>query len=80
MCHNIMMNVFGGARSRGGKGPRGPRGFPGKDSSINDFCTWLPNTILKQLEEHEEVCYILSRKNPENARSTREMAHMNHMH
>ena len=60
------MNVFGGARSRGGKDPRGPRGFPGKDSSINDFCTWLPNTILKQLEEHEEVCYILSRKNPEN--------------
>ena len=31
------MNVFGGTRSRGGKGPRGSRGFPGKDSSISDL-------------------------------------------
>ena len=61
----INMNVFGGARSRGGKGPRGPRGFPGKDSSISDFCTWLPNTILKQIQEHEEVSYLLNSKNPE---------------
>ena len=59
------MNVFGGARSRGGKGPRGPRGFPGKDSSISDFCTWLPNTILKQIQEHIEVFYLLNPKNPE---------------
>ena len=59
------MNVFGGARTRGGKGPRGPRGFPGKDSSISDFCTWLPNTILKQMQEHEEASYLLNRKNPE---------------
>ena len=59
------MNVFGGVRSRGGKGPRGPRGFPGKDGSINDFCTWLPNTILKQMQEHEEVSYLLNPKNPE---------------
>ena len=61
----IIMNVFGGARTRGGKGPRGPRGFPGKDSSISDFCTWLPNTILKQLQEHEEASYLLNPKNPE---------------
>ena len=61
----INMNVFGGTRSRGGKGPRGPRGFPGKDSSISDFCTWLPNTILKQIQEHEEVSYLLNPKNPE---------------
>ena len=61
----IIMNVFGGARTRGGKGPRGPRGFPGKDSSISDFCTWLPNTILKQMQEHEEASYLLNRKSPE---------------
>ena len=35
----INMNVFGGIRSRG---------FPGKDSSISDFCTWLPNTISER--------------------------------
>ena len=61
----IKMNVFGGTRSRGGKGPRGPRGFPGKDSSISDFCTWLPNTILKQIQEHEEESYLLNPKDPE---------------
>ena len=61
----INMNVFGGTRSRRGKGPRGPRGFPGKDSSINDFCTWLSNKILKQIQEHEEGSYLLNQKNPE---------------
>ena len=61
----IKMNVFGGTRSRGGKGPRGPRGFPGKDSSISDFCTWLPNTIVKQIQEHEEESYLLNPKDPE---------------
>ena len=42
-----------------------PRGFLGKDSSIRDFCTWLPNTILKQIQEHEEVSYLLNQRNPE---------------
>ena len=59
------MDVFGGARTRGAKGVRGPRGFPGKDSSISDFCTWLPNTILIQIQEHEEVSYLLNPKDPE---------------
>ena len=49
------MNVFGGS-SVAGKGPRGPRGFRGKDSSIIDFCTWLPQTVLKNLQAHDERC------------------------
>ena len=59
------MNVFGGARSQASKGPRGPRGFPGKEGSINDFCAYLPNTILKQMREHEETCFLLDSKDPE---------------
>ena len=59
------MNVFGGARSRASQGPRGPRGFPGKEGSINDFCAWLPNTIIKQLREQEEYCYLLDPDDPE---------------
>ena len=59
------MNVFGEGRSKT-SGPRGPRGFPGKDSTIKDFCTWLPNTLLKQLQDYEEACYVLDYDNPEN--------------
>ena len=55
------MNVFGGARTRGGKGPRGPRGFPGKDSSISDFCTWLPNTIS---EREKEIKFVYEENFP----------------
>ena len=58
------MNVFGQGRSKN-NGPRGRRGFPGREGSINDFCTWLPNTVLHQLQTHEEACYILDVKNPE---------------
>ena len=47
------MNVFGGARSAG-KGVRGPRGFRGKDTSIIDLCTWLPKTILTNLQTYDE--------------------------
>lgn len=49
------MNVFGGARFAG-KGPRGPRGFRGRDSSIVEFCTWLPQTVLKNLQANDETC------------------------
>ena len=53
------MNVFGGVRSVN-KGPRGPRGFRGKDSSIIDFCTWMPKTILKNLQTHDERgCFFI---------------------
>ena len=46
----------GGNGSRGPPEPPGPRGLPGKDSSIIDFCTWLPQTILKNLQTHNERC------------------------
>ena len=51
-----MVDVFGGSgsfqASRGPRGPRGPRGIPG---TIGDLCEWLPQTILKNLQENEEV-------------------------
>ena len=49
------MNVFGGA-SRGmmEEGPRGPRGFRGRDSSMSDFCTWLPGTVIRNLQANDE--------------------------
>ena len=59
------MNVFGGIRSLN-NAQRGPRGFPGKSGSINDFCTFLPNTIIKQFREYDETAYIIDRENPEN--------------
>ena len=59
------MNVFGGARAQNNVW-RGPRGFPGREGSIKDFCTFLPNTIIKQRRENEEYAYILDNKNPEN--------------
>lgn len=49
------MNVFGGATRAIDKGPRGPRGFKGKDSSIDDFCTWLPNTLVNNLQVNDET-------------------------
>ena len=53
------MNVFGGART-GGKGVRGPRGFRGKDTSITDLCTWLPQTILANLQTYDERgCFFI---------------------
>lgn len=58
------MNVFGGIRSLS-NAQRGPRGFPGRAGSIDDFCTFLPNCILKQIQEHEENAYIISSTNPE---------------
>ena len=50
------MNVFGGAASGGmmESGPRGPCGFRGKDSSMNDFGTWLPQTIINNLQVNDE--------------------------
>ena len=51
-----MVDVFGGTRvARARSGPPGPRGLRGLPGSIRDFCTWLPNTILKNLQEHEET-------------------------
>ena len=46
------MNVFGGSR-RATKGPRGLRGFPGKDAL--ELCNYLPNTISRCLRENDQV-------------------------
>ena len=50
------MNIFGGAASEGmmDKGPRGPRGFRGKDGTMNDFGTWLPQTVVNNLQVNDE--------------------------
>ena len=50
------MNVFGGAASEGmmDAGPRGPRGFRGKDGTMNDFVTWLPQTVVNNLQVNDE--------------------------
>lgn len=48
------MNVFGGGSSLLDKGPRGPPGVKGRDGSIVDLCTWMPNTILRSLHENDE--------------------------
>ena len=47
------MNVFGGVRSVN-KGPRGPRGFRGKDGTMTDFGTWLPQTVVNNLQVNDE--------------------------
>ena len=50
-----MVDVFGGSGSlknrRGPRGPMGPRGLPG---SIRDFCQWLPNTAISNLQKYDE--------------------------
>ena len=49
-----MVDVFGGSRRfQAPRGPRGPRGIPG---TISDLCIWMPQTILKNLQENDEVC------------------------
>ena len=58
------MDVFGAGRGKN-RGPRGYRGFPGKEGSIDDLCRWLPNTVLNQLQTHDEACYILDGNTPE---------------
>ena len=56
-----MVDVFGGSRRfQALRGPRGPRGVPGISGSINDFCKWLPNSVLSQLQQHEESCFLLT--------------------
>ena len=48
------MNVFGGATSLLDKGPRGPPGPRGKDGTIVDLCTWMPNSVIRSLHENDE--------------------------
>ena len=47
----------GVAGSKGDRGSPGPKGSPG---TITDLCTWMPHTVLKNLQENEEDgCFSL---------------------
>ena len=61
-----MVNIFGNQVVRGRKGdrgPSGPRGLPGQKGdagSIEDWCMWMPNTTLKNLEQYEDKgCFFI---------------------
>ena len=61
-----MVNIFGNQVVRGRKrdrGPSGPRGLPGQKGdagSIEDWCMWMPNTTLKNLELNEDKgCFFI---------------------
>ena len=43
------------------KGDRGPPGAKGSPGTITDLCTWMPHTVLKNLQENEEVgCFFIA--------------------
>ena len=45
---------------QGLKGDRGPPGAKVSPATITDLCTWMPNTVLKNLQENEEVgCFFI---------------------
>ena len=64
-----MVNIFGNEAVRGKKGdrgPSGPMGLPGKQGekgdsgSIEDSCTWMGNTVLKNLELYDDKgCFFI---------------------
>ena len=61
-----MVNIFGNEAVRGRKGDRGPsglRGRPGQKGdagSIEDWCMWMGNTVLKSLETYEDKgCFFI---------------------
>ena len=60
-----MVDVFGGSRRfRGGRGPRGPIGPKGAAGSIVDLCTWMPKTVLENLQRNDEQgCFSI--QNPD---------------
>ena len=48
----------GVAGSKGDRGSPGPKGSPG---TITDLCTWMPHTVLKNLQENEEAgCFFIA--------------------
>ena len=50
----------GAKGDQGLKGDRGPPGVKGSPATITDLCTWMPNTVLKNLHENEEVgCFFI---------------------
>ena len=61
-----MVNIFGKEAVRGKKGdrgPSGPRDLPGQkgdSGSIEDSCTWMGNTVLKNLELYDDKgCFFI---------------------
>ena len=61
-----MVNIFGNQAVRGRKGERGPsglRGLPGQKGdagSIEDWCMWMGNTVLKNLELYDvKGCFFI---------------------
>ena len=51
-----MVDVFGGSGSfNGGRGPRGPMGPQGLPGSIEDLCTWMPKSVIKNLQMNDEL-------------------------
>ena len=54
------MDVFGGSRVRQ-RGIRGARGIRGRDGTMSDLCTWMPQTLLLGLQTLDEIaCYLLT--------------------
>ena len=47
----------GVAGSKGDRGSAGPKGSPG---TITDLCTWMPHTVLKNLEKRMKSCVASS--------------------
>ena len=46
------------AGSKGDRGSPGPKGSPG---TLTDLCTWMPHTVLKNLQENEEDgCFFIA--------------------
>jgi hypothetical protein len=48
--------VVGSKGDQGVAGDRGVAGPKGSPSTITDLCTWMPHTVLKNLQENEELC------------------------
>ena len=42
----------------GSKGDRGSPGPQGSSGTITDLCTWMPHTVVKNLQENEEDGYF----------------------
>ena len=60
-----MVDIFGGSRMFQGQcGSRGPRGITGQPGSIRDMCTWMPSTILKNIQQNEETCCFFIAADP----------------
>ena len=58
-----MVNIFGdkdGGGERGPMGPSGRRGDRGPPGDSGALCEWMPNSVLKQLQHEDELCFLLT--------------------